>query len=90
MPVDSLPKLSPCPFCGATAELKQVHCEHNHNYYRDGNWFIKVEHKDNCILRYTDFARNGFYDGIKGEYEAPSEDVYEMCEKWNTRVKLEE
>ena len=79
--------LSPCPFCGAEAKLSQVRCTHNHDYFRDGHWYINVKHDDDCILYTSNFAARGAYDKVKGIYKPPTERVIKMCEKWNKRAK---
>ncbi len=79
-------RLLPCPFCGAEAELDQIRQYDNHEYFRDGNWYIRVKHEDNCFLKYTQFIFSGKYHKSTGRYDPPTESVLQQCEAWNRRT----
>ena len=86
--------LLPCPFCGGAAKLIQIRSE-NHDYWADGLFYIKVDHKADseyvCILySHNNGHYGGGYDKKTQQYSEVTERAKEACERWNRRADNEQ
>ena len=48
--MSEVPKLKPCPFCGAEIEAFIFRSKVNPNYWANEHWFLRDNHDEKCFL----------------------------------------
>lgn len=77
-------QLKPCPFCGGKVVAEIVDRKDLPNYWMNGLWCLRGEHKEGCCMRWNSlFTTNHFGRAIDGK---PTEELVYFAEAWNRRA----